>query len=74
MSKSGVIGVIGQSVVCVLRCIGGTATRGGALFPIFLVGSVSESIAGRFCPRWVLLLAGFESTVRVVREFIADQQ
>jgi len=41
---------------------------------MFLVGSLSESIGGRFCPRGVLLLVGFESAVRAVREFISDAE
>lgn len=54
--------------------MGGTDTGKGPLPSVFFVDSVSESMAGRFCLGWALLLAGFESAVRVVREFIADQQ
>jgi hypothetical protein len=73
MSKSGVIGVIGQTVVCAFRCTEGEDPRRGTLSVIFLVGSSSESIAGRFCPRRVPPFAAFESVVRAVREFIADR-
>ena len=73
MSKSGVIGVAGKGVACALRYVGGADTRGGTLSSVLLVGSVSESTAGRFCFKRVLFLASFESAVRVVRELIADQ-
>lgn len=72
MSRPGVIGLIGQVVVCVRRCTGGTDTRRGALSSAVLVGSLSERIASRFGPEWLLPLAGFESAVRVVLEFITD--
>jgi hypothetical protein len=72
VSRSGVTGLMGQGVVCALRRTGGTDIRRGTLFSLFLVGSSSENVADRFGPGWVALLAGFESTARVVLEFIAD--
>jgi hypothetical protein len=70
MSRSGVMGLIGQIAVCVLWRAGGRDTRRGTLSSVFSVDSLSERIAGRFGPEWVLPLAGFGSAVRVFLEFV----
>jgi len=70
MSKSGVMGLIGQIVVCVLWRAGGRDTRRGTLSSVFLVDSSSERTTGRFGPEWVPPLAGFGSPVRVFLEFV----
>ena len=38
------------------------------------MGSLSGSVADRFCPGLVLFLVDFESAIRAVLEFIADEK
>lgn len=48
VSRSGVIGLIGQCTAGIVWRRGGTGTRRGIPSSIFLAGSLSESATGRF--------------------------